>query len=93
MTRFTSDRMEKEAIFMEKYKSIGCSYYDQIEAFAVKRTPCDVLYNDGEEKRTSGLIIDVFAKDGAEYLRMENGTLIRLDHLVSINGEAVTYSC
>lgn len=93
MTHSISDRMEKEAIFMEKYKSIGCSYYDQIEAYAVKRTACEVLYNDGEEKQASGRIVDVFAKDGAEYLRMEDGTLIRLDHLVSINGEAVTYSC
>lgn len=75
------------------YKSIGCSYYDTLEAYAVKRTVCDVVYREEEEKRVSGRIADVFAKEGAEYLRMDNGLVIRLDHLVSINGEPIQYAC
>ena len=75
------------------YKSIGCSYYDTLEAYATQRTVCDVVYVDGEEQHTNGRIVDVFAKEGAEYLRMENGIVIRLDHLVSINGEPIRYAC
>lgn len=77
-----------------KYQSIGCSYYDQLEAFAVKRTRCTIKYNkDAGEKTIDGIITDVYSKDGAEYLSLDNGTVIRLDHLISVNGILVRYVC
>lgn len=75
------------------YKSIGCSSYDQLEAYAVKRTHCSIVYNDGSERLASGIITDVYARDGGEYLTMDDGTVIRLDHLVSVNGEPLRYAC
>jgi hypothetical protein len=41
------------------------------------------------EKTEEGIIVDLFARDGTEYLKLNSGTVIRLDHLVSINGFAV----
>jgi Rho-binding antiterminator len=75
------------------YQNISCSYYDQLEAYAVKRTHCTIVYTDAEELSISGVIVDVFARDGAEYLKLDNGTVIRLDHLVSINGVPVSNVC
>lgn len=74
---------------MQKYQNINCSYYDRLEAFATNRTNCSILYHDGTEKTVEGIIVDLFARDGAEYLKLNSGTVIRLDHLVSINGLAV----
>ena len=76
-----------------KYQSISCSYYDQLEAYETQRTVCAVTYDDAGEKSISGIIVDLFAKDGAEYLKLDNGTVIRLDHLHSINGLTVSNNC
>jgi Rho-binding antiterminator len=72
--------------YMQQYQNISCSYYDRLEAYATKRTECVIVYNDGEEKNETGVIADLFAREGAEYLKLNSGTVIRLDHLVSING-------
>lgn len=77
----------------DKYQSISCSYYDQLEAYAVKRTQCIIVHDDNGEKTISGIIVDVFAKEGAEYLKLNNGTVIRLDYLISINGVPVSNIC
>lgn len=77
-----------------KYQNINCSYYDQLEAYATKRTKCLVIYFDDDlEKTLEGIIVDVFAKDGAEYLKLNNGIVIRLDQLISINGVPVSNVC
>ena len=41
----------------------------------------------------SGIIVDLYAKEGAEYLKLNDGTVIRLDRLVSINGVPVSNIC
>lgn len=69
------------------YQSISCSYYDQLEAFATKRSHCILVYRvDHSETISNGIIVDVFAQEGAEYLKLDTSTVIRLDHLISING-------
>jgi Rho-binding antiterminator len=86
-------RNDNKKTKMEEYQNISCSYYDQLEAYATQRTHCAVIYNDGEERSASGIIIDVYAQNGAEYLKLNNGTVIRLDHLISINGVPVSNVC
>ncbi len=79
---------------VKQYHSIRCSYYDQLEAYATKRTHCAVVYRvDEQEKTSEGIIVDLFAKDGAEYLKLNNGIVIRLDQLISINGVPVSNVC
>ncbi len=76
------------------YQSISCSYYDQLEAYATQRTRCSIAHKmDGNEQIIDGFIADLFAKDGAEYLKLDNGTVIRLDHLISINGIVLNNAC
>lgn len=76
------------------YKSIGCSYYDQLEAYATQKTLCTIIHNvNGEETTTKGIIVDIFAKTGAEFLQTDTGTVIRLDHIVSVNGIPLHYAC
>ncbi len=78
----------------DTYRSIGCSYYDQLEAFSVKKTRCAIVYRDGDTERTTeGIITDLYAKDAAEFLTLDSGTVIRLDHIVSVNGTPLTYAC
>lgn len=78
---------------MEKYQSISCSYYDQLEALATQKKNCTIEYNDGEQRSAAGIIVDLYAEKGAEFLKLNSGTVIRLDHLVSVNGLPVSNVC
>lgn len=76
------------------YRSIGCSYYDQLEAYAVKRTRCSIVHRrDGADSTAEGIIVDLYAQDSAEFLKLDDGTVIRLDHIVAVNGMPMTYVC
>ncbi len=68
---------------MNDYEPIACSTHDRLEHFAVRRTVLRVRYAsaDGAEHDRSGRIADLYARDGAEYLRLDDGTEVRLDHL------------
>ena len=68
---------------MTDYRPIACSVHDRLEDFAVRRTSLRVQYHDadGEDRVVQGRIADLYARDGAEYMRLDDGTEIRLDRL------------
>jgi Rho-binding antiterminator len=76
------------------YRSINCSSYDQLEAYATQRTHCLIVYREHNvERHTEGIIVDLVAQNGAEYLKLDTAAVIRLDHLISVNGVAIHYAC
>jgi Rho-binding antiterminator len=76
------------------YQKISCSYYDQLEALATKRTHCVIVFlSEGKEETAEGVITDLFSKEGAEFLQLDKGITIRLDHLVSVNGVPLNFVC
>ncbi|MDD8018036.1 MAG: hypothetical protein PHP42_06655 [Bacteroidota bacterium] len=76
------------------YQSISCSLYDELEALATKHTNVPIVYKDSTNEMTvKAVIVDLFAKDGAEFLKLNNGTIIRLDHLVTVNGIPMNKVC
>ncbi len=71
---------------MTDYQPIDCGVHDRLESYATLGSVCDVRFvaPDGSERSASGRIVDVFARDGAEYLRLDDGTEIRLDRLRTV---------
>ena len=68
-----------------KYTPISCNLFDRIESLAVKSKNVKVKYQDGEnEKVTTGMIKNVFSKDKAEFLLI-NDIIIRLDMIIYID--------
>ena len=69
---------------MEPYKPIDCSLHDHYEAAAVRRQRMSLTarYPDSLRERTV-IITDIVVSDGAEYLVLDNGPRIRLDHIES----------
>ncbi|HET9949844.1 MAG TPA: hypothetical protein VFQ22_13050 [Longimicrobiales bacterium] len=65
------------------YVPIACSLHDELESLAVLREPVQITYvePDGSEREAHGIVVDVWAQSGAEYLRVEDGTTVRLDRL------------
>jgi Rho-binding antiterminator len=66
---------------------ISCEFHDRLEDLATLRKPASVRYvdSDGEQVRTV-VIQDVFAREGAEYLSLSSGELVRLDQLIEVDG-------
>ncbi len=76
------------------YHPIACSFHDRLEDWAIRRTPVEIVWRDGEiQQITTVCIADVFAQDGADHLRLDSGEVIRLDRLVSVNGVMLPDAC
>lgn len=69
------------------YVPIDCEFHDVLEATATGRRAATVrhLDEDGQTRITHARIFDLYAKDGVEYLQLEDGHVIRLDRIVSID--------
>ncbi len=69
------------------YQPIPCSQHEQLEFAALRRIPLRLTYDtdSGAETRLVR-VLDVFTRDGAEWLRFSDATgaeaVIRLDRIV-----------
>ncbi|MEM1326264.1 MAG: hypothetical protein AAGI23_09940 [Bacteroidota bacterium] len=75
----------------QKYTPIACSFHDILLDRATRRRVVDIAYTDvdGNIKSTTAIIKDVFTKEGEEFMLLDNELTIRLDFLVSVDGEAL----
>lgn len=77
------------------YKSINCSWYDRLIQACERKEELTLEIADSDQ--TSEKIIfkpvDIFSKDQAEWLKSSEGTIIRLDKILSVNGELLSGVC
>lgn len=80
---------------MSDYIPINCSYYDELEAIATLRRQVEVIYyaDDHLHRLSRVRIKDLFTKNKEEYIVLDSGHTIRLDHLVKVDGKPVVYGC
>ncbi|MEL6157678.1 MAG: hypothetical protein AAGJ95_04550 [Cyanobacteria bacterium J06554_11] len=78
---------------MSDYTPVGCGLHDKLEAIATLRRSAQITYRDaaGETTEIESKIVDIYADDGADYCKLDNGAIVRLDRLqsVSAGGEKV----
>ena len=79
---------------MHPYKLVACSFHDELEAIATLRQTVPIVYRDAEDQvqTVNSRIIDVYSANKADYLKLHDETVIRLDHLVSVNDKPVQFS-
>lgn len=72
----------------QPYIPINCERHDELLALATLRRPCtlDVERPDGTFDNLAGVIEDVYADTGVEYLRLRGGPTVRLDRIRALNG-------
>ncbi|GAB5536046.1 MAG: hypothetical protein Rubg2KO_22950 [Rubricoccaceae bacterium] len=76
------------------YTPIACEYHDRLESWAVRRQPVEVVWAEGDtERRELAVIADVFARDGADWIRLATGDVVRADALVSVDGLPLPDAC
>ncbi len=79
---------------MADYRLVDCNFHDQLEAWATLRQSCRILYRNTNDETitTESLIVDVYAADHADFIKLADGTEIRLDRLLSVNDQAVVFA-
>ena len=77
------------------YQPIDCNYYDRLEAWATMHTICKIVFFDdkGEHAEVSARIEDVYTLNKVEYMRLDNGLVLRLDSLVAVNNVPLPDHC
>ncbi len=74
---------------MSDYTPVSCELYDRLEATATLKKECHLTYL-GENNKLSevqGQIVDVYAADGADWCKLSDGTVIRLDRIKQLQPE------
>jgi len=67
--------------------SISCSLQDELELLAMHRQVCEIAWRDDRDHdhEYSGRIIDIFARNGQDWLRLEPGEEVLLASLLRVN--------
>lgn len=63
----------------QPYEPISCDLYDQLLAWSTQRLKVRVSLKAHPERVTCAYVVDVFTQDHAEWARLDDGQLIRLD--------------
>jgi transcriptional antiterminator Rof (Rho-off) len=76
------------------YTPLSCSVHDELEALAVRHERVRLVFRDpaGAERHVEGTIADIWSEAGAEYLRTDDGTTVRLDRLVEVVSDGARIS-
>ena len=76
------------------YQLVACTFHDELEALAILRQVSQVVYRDPQDniQTVNSKIIDVYAANRADFIKLQDGTVIRLDHLVSVNGKPIQFA-
>ena len=77
------------------YQPIACALTDELELRAMRGRPVGIRYRaaGGELLERSATIRNIVAREGAEYLILDEGEDIRLDRLVEVDGLAFGELC
>lgn len=72
------------------YRPIDCGLHDELQLRVLRGRPVRVAWTDeaGTFRRRSATLRDVFTRGGAEYLRLDDDTDVRLDRLTAVDGLA-----
>ncbi|WP_315386488.1 hypothetical protein [uncultured Stenotrophomonas sp.] len=77
------------------YVPIDCEFHDVLEATATtgRRVAIVYLEESGLPQTVQARITDLQARNGEEYMLLDDGTRVRLDAIVSVDGEVPPASC
>ena len=72
---------------MKPYIPPACSFTDHLEAAAVLHQISRITYIDdaNQQQEIQAIIVDIYATDGADWCKFDNGTVIRLDQIEQFN--------
>ena len=66
---------------MTDHIPVSCDLHDRLEEISSRQRQCCIIYREKSKQLTKvcGYIVDIYAADGEDWCKLDNGTLIRLD--------------
>jgi len=73
------------------YSPIDCSFHDILLDRATRLLKVLIVYvsSNLRHEETEAIITDVFTRNREEFMKLDSGELIRLDHIRSVDGIAL----
>lgn len=70
----------------EDYQPVACGFYDELGLRMMKGIPCRLLVEMGDTRESlKSTIDDLYTEGHAEYVRLDDGTTIRLDRILEVD--------
>lgn len=64
----------------DTYKPVSCSLHDELELAIMRKTQIEIVYIDNDEEITiEATPIDIYSREGAEFIVFDDGLELRLD--------------
>ena len=78
-----------------EYKPIACGLYDELELRALRKNKINLVFRNSfnEVEIIDCVIADLFSKNKVEYLKTEDGTIIRLDEVIELDNILFNKNC
>ncbi|HMN18103.1 MAG: Rho-binding antiterminator [Ignavibacteriota bacterium] len=79
----------------KKYKPIACGLYDELELRALRKQRVKIIFLNAKDDNEliECIITDLFSKDNTEYLKTDNGRIIRLDNIIEMDNIIFNKNC
>ncbi|WP_166268098.1 hypothetical protein [Marinobacter caseinilyticus] len=76
------------------YKPVRCATRTLLTQILTSQTVVEIVFKDesGQIQHYHDVIRDIFNRAGEEFILLGRGQLVRLDHVLVINGQAVGQS-
>ena len=77
---------------MDSYTPVSCDFQDELEAIATLHQTCRIVYHSeaGATREIEGKIADIYASNHADYVKLTDDTIIRLDQIISVDDKRVS---
>jgi Rho-binding antiterminator len=79
----------------KEYKPIACGLYDELELSALRKQPVKLAFINSKNQTEiiECIIVDLFSKDKTEFLKADDGKVIRLDDVVELDNIIFNKNC
>jgi len=68
------------------YQPVNCEFHDVLESIATVGKPVSIAVRTlGGRRECFAAIVDIYSKEGAEYIALSSGEIIRLDRLIAVD--------
>jgi len=70
-----------------EYRPIACAVYDELALYVLRRqrVVLEIAPPDASPETVAGRIADLYTRGTEEYLRLESGREVRLDHVKGVS--------
>jgi len=79
--------LEEVRCAMDGYYPVDCGFHNQLEALSTLQRTCQIIYCNMVEETSSGSDCGYLRCKQNTFLRLKDGTEIRLDRLISVDGK------